>query len=151
MRKLFFVLGMALLLASCSEAEVVEHVEAFTIETMSDTPDSSGLYVKVGYHRVNSVSFLKEWGDKVQGETSSIEDFYNLDGDYVSTRVTYSYGEALKRHNLLDGKNEYIELTEPTTILAPAMSSGVIETKSLSEEEKEKVKAHVLKYVDGIR
>lgn len=151
MRKLFFMLGIILLLTACSKAKVVEHVEAFTSETMSDTPERSGFYVETGYKRVNSVSLLKEWDDKFQGEISSIEDFYDLNGDYINTVVTYSYSKEMKRHNMLDDKKEQVELTKPTTILTPDVLPTVIETKILSEEEKEVIKSHVLKHVDEMR
>lgn len=151
MRKLFFMLGMALLLVACSEAEVVEHVEAFTIETMSDTPNSSGLYVKTGYKRENSVVLFKEWNSKLHAEVSSITDFYDLNGNYVNTIVSYTFSKELKLHNTIDSRKEQVELMEPTTILAPDISVVMGETKNLTDEEKERVRARVFKYVDEFK
>ena len=153
LRKLFFIVGMALLLAACSEAEVVEHVEAFTVETMSDTPNSAGLYVKTGYKRENSVVLFEEWDNKLQAEVSSIEDFYNLNGDYVNTIISHTFSKELKWHNTLDSKKEQVELMEPTTILTPDLDLSVImgETKNLTDEEKERVRAHVFKHVEKLK
>lgn len=101
-----------------------------------------------GYKKVNSVSYIKEWNDKVKAETSEIEDYFDLNGEYIKTTVTYSHGEHRKLHNTMHGEKKPMELYEPTTIMLPDDFTQNF-TKILTEQEKDQLKKHVFEYVEG--
>ncbi|MFS0577387.1 hypothetical protein AB1K83_17370 [Sporosarcina sp. 179-K 3D1 HS] len=144
-----FLLISLLLLGACSKNEVFEHIEVFSIETMDESEDPVIPYTLSGHKNTNSITYTREWRDKVKFEVSAIEDYYDTDGNYIKTVVFHSSGEHKKLHNQISGDKEEEELNEPSTILlSPEYKQTSLE---LTEEEKERVKRHVESYVDRLK
>jgi hypothetical protein len=61
------------------------NIEAFTISTLSDTKNAEGFYVPTGHKDVNSMMEIIEKGDEITTKQSMIEDFFDTNGNYLST------------------------------------------------------------------
>ena len=62
-------------------------VEAFVLETLSDTVNSMGIYELTGYKEVNSITEIKEGNNEIYTKITAIEDYYDIAGNYIKTIV----------------------------------------------------------------
>ncbi|TPG70957.1 hypothetical protein EEL31_22585 [Brevibacillus laterosporus] len=85
-----FVLLCGIILPSTAFAKIAEseNVESFETDFLSDEPNEEGLYVKQGTKVVNSIVLTRKANDEVGTVIKKIEDLYNLDGDYINTKIT---------------------------------------------------------------
>lgn len=131
-----------LCLNACAQVESVKHIEAFIAETTSK--DDKGFYTKTGYKKVNSVSIIRIGKHFAKSDVKMIEDYYDLDGNYIKTEISHT---TLKRSNIHfeeDGGKQTAELHQPSTILIPDENLENFRSSHLSDEEKALLENHVL-------
>lgn len=145
--KLLFLM-ILLLLSACSDIEKVEHIEAFVTETSEE--NAKGLYEKTGYKKVNSVSIIEKSRHYIKTDVKAIEDFYDTEGHYIKTKVIHSNYKKSYVTRAEDGENQIEELQEPSTILIPDEDLDRFQKDNLTSAEKEKVKKHVLSYMEKL-
>ncbi len=109
--------------------------------------NNEDMFETSGYKKVNAITYTGEINEvQKQGENDikSIEDFYDVEGNYVKTEITHVTfnGESEEEHKG--------EIQEPSTILISDEDIEDFELDNLSEEEQEKVKEHVLSIVEGL-
>ncbi|EGL15223.1 MULTISPECIES: hypothetical protein [unclassified Paenibacillus] len=74
--------------ANLGKQEPISTVESYTIETYSDTLNAEGYFEKTGYEVVNAVTKIYvDEGRAIKSEVSSIEDFYDNQGNYIKTVI----------------------------------------------------------------
>ncbi|WP_248512790.1 hypothetical protein [Sporosarcina sp. NCCP-2222] len=141
------------LLFGCSKVERIQHIEAFFTETSEER--ENGLFEKNGYVRVNAITTNEEGKNYIKTDSKTIEDFYDLQGDYLNTEVKHVTTTTSKVTQTGNTKIRNKKLHQPSTILITdedvknfqAENTMVIEHFSLdpmTDEEKEAVKGHVL-------
>ncbi len=65
-------------------------IESFTIETFSENPNTEGFYVNTGYKVVSSSTIIvSENGYPVSAEINSLEDNYDISGNYIDTVIKH--------------------------------------------------------------
>lgn len=138
------------LLIACSNVEKYEHVEVFVVETM-DESKSEIPYETTGYKKVNAITNMEEGKNYIKADIKSIEDFYDVDGNYTKTEIIHSYATTSNVTNVTHGDNLKEVLQEPTTILIPTDEKGPFRVDDLTEEQKEQVKNYVQSYTDKLK
>ncbi|MCM3630301.1 hypothetical protein M3194_23500 [Paenibacillus glycanilyticus] len=138
-------LVISLLLGACSQAEQVEHIEAFGIETLEQ--NAEGLYEPTGYKKVNAITASKEDKNYMKIDMKTVEDFYDTKGAYIKTVITHSQGYQSNVLDTKDGFNRIEEIREPSTILIPDENVEQFRTDMLSEDELRQVKKHVQSFM----
>lgn len=136
----------------CSNKEVHETVEVFSVEVFTDTPNHEGLYVKTGYKKVNSITYFEKSNNLERTRLSILEDYFDMDGKFIESIIAYS---ELDRNLLTPGlekpKENKKKMNEPITILAPAMKEDQPgEPKKLTEAESEQVRKHILEFTQTL-
>ncbi|MBB4825028.1 hypothetical protein HNO89_002254 [Sporosarcina luteola] len=147
---LYLLILSVFLLSACSDVEKVQHIEVFFMETSDD--DS---FEKNGYIKVNAITSIEEGKNYTKTDSKSIEDFYDLQGNYMNTEVTHTTSTISKVTQNGKTKNRNKQLQEPATLLISdddvesfkGKNTAPIEffsLDSMTDEEKEIVKKHVL-------
>ncbi|ACS99048.1 hypothetical protein [Paenibacillus sp. JDR-2] len=144
--KLFLFLCSLFLINACgSQAEEVQHVEAFGIEVLDQ--NAEGLYEPTGYKKVNAITTTKADKNYTRVDLKTVEDFYDTGGKYIKTVITHSQGY---KSNVLDSKDGFDrteELHEPSTILIPDEDAENFRGDQLSSDELEQLKKHVQSFM----
>lgn len=109
--------------ARAVDPEVTRTVEAFTIETLEEV-NEKGLYDPTGYKDVNAITTIVMYPDRIETLLETVEDFYNLDGEYINTIV----GSQRYINDYNTGKAKSTEkkkiLNSPTAIKATNESTN---------------------------
>lgn len=99
-------------------------VEAFQIVT--NEKNEEGLYVQNGHMYVNAITTIIESGDIIITKQEILEDYYNLDGDYIKTLAkkliyqnNYETGEAVESETIK-------EFDYPRTIESTVNEYGIL-------------------------
>lgn len=135
------------LLSACGNVEKIQNIEVFCIET-------------AGYMKVNAISSIEEGKNYIKTDIKSIEDFYDREGNYIETEITHSTSTISKVTQVLNDKNRKKKLQKPSTILISdedvenyKLENSEIESMALeytlTEEERDKVKEHVLSFMNN--
>lgn len=94
--------------------EKITTIEAYTIETYSNTKNAEGFYVLSGYEVVNSVTeIISDGGKAVSASVNSISDNYDLNGEYKYTTVQSNQMENNFQTGKARSQNSKIETYEP--------------------------------------
>lgn len=138
---------MVLVLCSClSEGEKVEHVEAFIAENIMMNAD--GFSVPAGYKKVNSITNYEDNRGATQSRVRAIEDYYDSNGNFIITKVYDQSHKRLKNLRTEDTNNLEQELDQPLTIHIP--DDHAWRPVQLTDEQKDEVKAHVMKHTKNL-
>ncbi|MGO4889550.1 hypothetical protein ACJ2A9_17530 [Anaerobacillus sp. MEB173] len=150
MKKNFMMANLFLfivfLLSACNNTEKYQHIEVFVTQTSEQNDES--LYETTGFKKVNAITTIEEGKNHIATDIKAIEDFYDVDGRYIKTEIVHSEFNRSKVTNAEDGDEHKKELQEPTTILIPDETIEHFQLENMTEEEKEKVKNHVLSFID---
>ena len=134
------------LLNACSNVQKVQHIEVFVTETSEQNDE--GFFETTGFKRVNSITSIEEGKNHVKTDIKAIEDIYDTEGNYIRTEIIHSNFNKSNVTQVEDGENRKEELQEPSTILFPDESIELFKLDNISKEDKEKVKEHVLSFMD---
>lgn len=137
--------SIILLLGACSQAEEVQHIEAFGIEVLEQ--NAEGLYEPVGYKKVNAITTTKENKNYTRVDLKTVEDFYDTEGNYTKTVVTHEQSYKSNVLDTRDGFRRTEELHEPSTILIPEEDAANFRGDQLSVDEREQLKKHVQSFM----
>lgn len=139
-----------LLFTGCSSVERVEHIEVYVIETSEQ--NSSGLFEQTGYKKVNAITTSESSDNHIKVDLKSIQDFYDKDGNYLETIISHSYSNQSKVVPTESGDGSEMVLHEPSTILIPDDKIGNNQAMdTITDEEKEAVKKHILSYIEKLK
>lgn len=136
------------LLSACSNVEKVQHIEVFVTETSEQNDE--GFFETTGYKKVNSITRIEEGKNHIKTDIKAIEDFYDTEGNYLRTEIIHSSFNKSNVTQAEDGENRKEELQEPSTVLIPDENIEQFKLNNISEEDKEKVKEHVLSFMDRL-
>lgn len=152
LKKSLFTIPVFLLFA-CGHVEKIEHVEVFIVETFGENKvgPGSGFFEITGYQKVNAITKMQEGKNYLKADIKSIEDFYDTEGNYINTEIKHSYHTISYVTDVIHGDNLKEEVQKPTTILLPNNKQDSFSLINMTEEEKEQVKNHVLKYTGKLK
>lgn len=134
------------LLSACSNTEKYQHIEVFAIETSEQ--NNEGFFEKTGYKQINVITTIEEGKNHVKTDIKAVEDFYDIDGKYIKTEILHYTYEKSKVTLVEKCEDKKVELQEPSTILIPETNIDYFQLDNMTDEEKEKVKEHVLSFMD---
>lgn len=127
---------------SLGDYQNVKKVESFEVEYLSDIPNEEGLYELLGYKKVNSIWEVTKTTDAVETVLTSVEDYYDLEGKFIESKVVigeyendYNTGEA-------NVKIRNKEFKSPQTIKVNKKTVNS-EDRTLINEDKVKVENHI--------
>jgi len=140
LKKSLFIIPLLLLFA-CSNTEKYEHVSVYVVETLGEN---------AGYKKVNDLTNVVEGKNYITVNTKSIEDFYDKDGNYKRTEIIASDYTSSDITNVGHGEDLKEELQKPFTILIPEDMYEPFKLFDMTEEEKERVKKHILSYTENL-
>ncbi|WP_438313631.1 hypothetical protein [Sporosarcina sp. FA9] len=132
--------------SACSNVEKVQHIEVFVTETSEQ--NNEVFFESTGYKKVNSITSIEEGKNHIKTDIKAIEDFYDTKGNYIRTEIIHSSFNKSNVTQAEDGENRKEELQEPSTILIPDKNFEQFKLDNMTNEEKEKVKEHVLSFMD---
>ncbi|MEC1716266.1 hypothetical protein [Schinkia azotoformans] len=148
----FLIIGSLMisifLLSACSNVEKVQHIEVFVTETSEQNDE--GFFETTGYKKVNSITSIEEGKNHIKTDIKAIEDFYDTEGNYLRTEIIHSSFNKSNVTQAEDGENRKEELQEPSTVLIPNENIEQFKLDNVSKEDKEKVKEHVLSFMDRL-
>ncbi|MFF2890175.1 hypothetical protein [Paenibacillus sp. NPDC057967] len=140
------VLGLVIALtSSCGNMNVVRHIEVFVSESMEENEE--GNYEVTGYIKTNAITTSEESKNLLRTDVKLIEDYYDLDGNYVKSEVSHSRSHKSDISITDGGFSHKKELQEPSTIFIPEEGYEQFRMKAMSDEEKEIVEEHVMSYM----
>lgn len=146
------ILTSLFLLISCqAEKNNQENIEKETIESFTveeSELNSEGIYVPIGYKKVNAITYVKDNKHVIKTHVRTIEDFYDLEENFVKTIITNSYYEKLKINHSETSYNKNHEVSGPLTIHAPDKNDKSSIAK-LNSEELEEVRNHVVTIIEN--
>ncbi|WP_033542745.1 hypothetical protein [Planococcus sp. CAU13] len=150
MKKIFLIVGLllvsAFILGACGNVENIQHVEVFVIETLEENDE--GISEITGYKKVNAITYTETSENHVETDIKAIEDFYDTEGNYIRTEIIHSTFDKSHITKAEDGEDRKEEIQEPSTILIPDESMEQFKFYDMTKEEEEKVKEHVLSFMD---
>lgn len=148
--KLFVIMIVISLLIGCTSKEKHETVEVYSIETMSDSPNSDGMYSVIGHERVNAITIITESKNGLKSEVFIIKDYYDLGGDFMNSSIEYGQGskDFVTEHMTSDG--DKMQRDKPLTILTSELRDKSFSKIDLSDLEREQVRKHILDLVATI-
>lgn len=136
------------LLSACNNFEKNQHIEVFVIQT---TEENNGEYSeKSGYKKVNSITSVKKGVDYIKTDIKTIEDFYDMKGDYISTEITHTKVNKYNNDQAEYSENRNKKIYEPSTILIANKNLENFNLENMTKEDEKKVKEHVLSLVDKL-
>ncbi len=144
--KVSLLLLSVLLLSACTNTEKFEHIEVFAIETLEQNEE--GFFETTGFKKVNAITTNEEGKNHIASDVKAITDFYDIDGNYIKTEIKHSKVNRSKVTNTEAGDERKKELKEPSTILIPNENIDHFRLEHMTEDEKEKVKNHVLSFMN---
>ena len=134
---------------ACSNVEVTQHIEVFVTETSEENEE--GFFEKTGYKKVNSITTIEESENHIKTDIKAIEDYYDREKNYLYTKIIHSTFTKSNTTLNEDGKDLKKELQQPSTIMIPDDHLEGFQLDHLTDEEKEKVKEHVLSFMDRLQ
>jgi hypothetical protein len=140
-----------LLIGACSQTEKYETIEVLVIEIFNDNQNDKGIFETTGYKIVNAITIMEEGKTHIKSDIKSIEDFYDMEGNYIRTEIRHSYANKSKMLMTEEGINLKEELQEPSTILISPDNAKNFKLKNMTQEEKAQVKEHVFAYVEMLK
>ncbi|MFJ5771574.1 hypothetical protein [Psychrobacillus sp. NPDC093180] len=140
MKKILFMIPLFLLFA-CSNTEKYEHVNVYVVETWGEN---------AGYKKVNDLTNVEEGKNYITVNTRSIEDFYDKDGNNKRTEIISSDYTSSNITNVGQGEDLKEVLPKPSTILISEDKNEPFKLDDMTEEEKERVKKHILSYTNNL-
>lgn len=123
-----------------------EAVEKETIESYSiieSEMNNDGLYEQVGYTKVNSITYIKDNKHIIITRIRAIEDYYDLDDNYIKTIVIDSFYEKLKINHYITSYDKKYEVAGPLTIYTPDYDD-LFSKVDLTRNESEEIRNHIL-------
>ncbi|EMT51489.1 hypothetical protein I532_16233 [Brevibacillus borstelensis AK1] len=145
----FAMLFQVILLPASAKVqdETITTVEAYSIETLSDTPNDEGLYEKTGYKNVNAITEVIQNGDRIVTKMYKVEDIYDIDENYINTVISaeefqndFKTGKAKSRKQVKEyNQASAISESKPRKNIREAVSSFEL-TKAKENEVQENVK-----------
>jgi hypothetical protein len=118
------------------------------VETTAENKD--GFFSINGYKKVNAITMIKTSDNHMNTDVKALEDFYDIEGNYLKTVVLHSTFNKSKVTLSEEGEESTKELQEPSTILIPVDKRGGFVLNQMTEEEKKNIKEHVLYYVEQL-
>ncbi|MFX3632852.1 MAG: hypothetical protein ACE3L7_05350 [Candidatus Pristimantibacillus sp.] len=148
--KLFVIMMVICVLVGCASKEKHETVEVYSVESLSDSTDSEGMYTPIGHKLVNAITIIEESKNGKKWELFVVEDHYDLDGDFMESSIEYGQGskDFVTEHMTSDG--DKMNSDKPLTILTTELIDKDFKARDLSDLEKEQVKKHILNLVATI-
>ncbi|SFM48571.1 hypothetical protein SAMN03159341_13730 [Paenibacillus sp. 1_12] len=140
-----------LLICACGQAEKYETIEVFVIETLDDNQNDKGMFETTGYKVVNAITIIEEGKTHIKSDVKSIEDFYDREGNYIQTEIIHSYANKSKMLLTEEGNTLKEELQEPSTILITPDYTKNYKLQNMTQEEKARVKEHVLAFMEKLK
>ncbi|WP_246302924.1 hypothetical protein [Paenibacillus plantarum] len=138
-----------LLVSACSHTEKYETIEVFTIETLDDIQNDQGIFERTGYKIVNAITTIEEGKTHMKSDIKSIEDFYDMEGDYLQTEIIHSYSNKSKLLLTEEGNTLKETIKVPSTILITPDNANHLKVNNMTQEEKVQVKEHLLAFMVG--
>lgn len=150
LKRIFLIVGLLLvsvfILGACGNVEKTQHIEVYVIEILEENDE--GFSERTGYKKVNAITNTETSENHVETDIKAIEDFYDTEGNYIRTEIIHSKFDKSHITKAEDGKERKEEIQEPSTILTPDESIEHFRLEDMTTEEKEKVKEHVLSFMD---
>ncbi|RXJ04570.1 hypothetical protein DS745_04075 [Anaerobacillus alkaliphilus] len=148
LRSICFIGLVLCLLAACSSTETIEHIEVFVINTSEQ--NNAGFFGTTGYKKVNAITLIEDGKHHIKTDIKAIEDFYDINGAYLKTEIIQSKHQRSKVTLAEDGEDIKQELGQPSTILIPDDHLQDFRLDDLTDNEKEKVRKHVLSLIKDL-
>ncbi|NOU73748.1 hypothetical protein GC098_20395 [Paenibacillus sp. LMG 31458] len=139
-----------LLISACSQTEKYETIEVFTIETLDDNQNDKGFFERTGYKIVNAITTIEEGKTHMKSDIKSIEDFYDMEGNYLQTEIIHSYSNKSKLLLTEEGNTLKETIQEPSTILITPDNAKNLKLNNMTQEEKAQVKEHLLAFMEKL-
>ncbi|RSL29908.1 hypothetical protein D7Z54_28640 [Salibacterium salarium] len=121
MKRNFFIMNLLIisifLFGACGNVEKIENIEVFVIETLEENDE--GFSETTGYKKVNAITNIEESENHLETDSKVIEDFYDIEGNYIRTEIIHSNFNKSKVTQAEDGEERKEEIQEPSTILIP--------------------------------
>ena len=156
-KKLMFLVKISLfmftflLISACSQSEKYETIEVYAIETFDDNQNDKGLYEQTGYKIVNAMTTIKEGETYINSEIVSIEDFYDMEGNYIQTNIIHTNSNKSYLLHTEEGNTHKETIHEPSTILiTPDNVKNNFKLIKITQEEKALVKEHLLAFMEKL-
>ena len=150
MKRIILIVGLSLVsvftLGACTNVEKTQHIEVYVIETLEE--NDKGFSEITGYKKVNAITITETSENHVETDIKAIEDFYDTEGNYIRTKIIHSRFDKSHITKAEDSEERKEVIQEPSTILTPVESIEHFELKDMTKEEEEKVKEHVLSFMD---
>lgn len=144
---ILLILSLNIMLTACSETEVTEHIEVFVSESLE--ANEEGMFERKGYEKINSITTTERSENHINTTIKAIKDYYDAEGRYLHTEIIHSYFEKSTVTQFEDGNEQKKTTTTPLTIFIPQENFEQF-SKTLSADEKKKVKKHVSSFVDDL-
>lgn len=146
--KIWLFMFTFLLISACNQTEKYETIEVFAIETLDDNQNENGLFERTGYKIVNSMTTIEEGKSHTKSDIKTIEDFYDMENNYLRTEVIHSYSNKSKLLLTDEGNTLKKTIYEPSTILiTPDHAKKNYKLINMTPEEKAQVKDHLLAFM----
>lgn len=150
MKRVFLIFGLSLVsvfvLVACGNVEKTEHIEVYVIEILEENDE--GFSEIAGYKKVNAITIIEASENHVETDIKAIEDFYDTEGNYIRTEIIHSKFDKSHVTKAEDSEERKEEIQAPSTILIPDENIEYFQFDDMTEDEKEKVKDHVLSFMD---
>lgn len=150
--KIFLFVVTLLLISACSQTEKYETIEVFAIETFDDNQNDKGFFERTGYKIVNAITTIEEGKTHIKSDIKSIEDFYDIEGNYFKTEIIHSYASKHKLTFTEEGNTIKETTHEPSTILITPDNNekNNLKLSNMTHGEKAQVKEHVLAFMQKL-
>jgi|GEM_PF-1909742 hypothetical protein len=149
--KLCLFMFTFLLLSACSQSEKFETIEVFAIETFDNNQNDKGLFEQTGYKIVNAITTTEEGKSHIKSDIKSIEDFYDLEDNYLRTEIIHSYSNKSKLLLTDEGNTIKETIYEPSTIfITPDHANKNNKLTNMTPEQKAQVKDHLLAFMEKL-
>ncbi|WP_246320040.1 hypothetical protein [Paenibacillus qinlingensis] len=148
--KICLLMFTFLLISACSQTEKYETIEVFTIETLDDNQNDKGFFEQTGYKIVNAITTTEEGKTHRKSDIKSIEDFYDMAGNYLQTEIIHSYSNQSKLLLTIQGNTLKETIQEPSTILIAPENARNMKVNNMTQEEKVQVKEHLLAFMEKL-
>mgnify|MGYP000946284195 CR=1 FL=1 len=145
--KMSLLILCILLLNACVNVEKVQHIEAYVTEVLEENDEV--FFVKTGYQKGNAITSIEESKNHIKTDVKSIEDFYDTEWNYIRTEIIHSNFKKSYITQAEGGEERKEEINEPSTILIPDGDVEYHNSINMTEEEQERVKEHVLSFMDA--
>ncbi|MFD1031040.1 hypothetical protein [Metaplanococcus flavidus] len=150
MKRIFLIVFLSLvsvfILSACGNVEKAQHIEVYVIEILEE--NAEGFSEMTGYKKVNAITNTEASENHVETDIKAIEDFYDTEGNYIRTEIIHSRFDKSHITKAEDSEERKEEIKEPSTILIQDDSIEHFKLENMTKEEKEKVKEHVLSFMD---